>query len=808
MKENGWLPSAAVNVNLWRYRKMANIDDRLCVAAAIFSFDITVGEGITHLHPPGVALPIPADRLAAIAMPEGSHKVEEDYTFLVVPGDGNGDQVFGLCYVIFRRDPSVPRGAIMKSLVLLARRPFFGFFLPVVRAALLRHLDAGDDTVLATLVTRLNELAAQRLAGTLKADTLTIFGQGPFAVALPATSAPDDFGLEANSLCGLVLRFREHTMLVWWALLLHVRLLFCGHPCGAVGVCCLAAPLLVRPLRGFADALHPYVPLSHPQDVEGSKAGGRYICGVTNSIFGQKRKWYDALASLGSGTVSGPFVDELKIKLSGKEKAFIRNVLSGIERDGRGEAWVREQFRRFTDSFLLELMLDEEQGRAPTRKRAHQQVWRLAESEAFRAYCARQQSSPLGAATGPGVAMASGGGGCERGGAGGGGGASPLEYYTLLRADGLSAAERAKLLFNLHSSLADLDDIEQLVDRGAVRLLSADAFLKSESGTVRKYAIGVLATLASAVRGIVAVLSGGLLPVLVERLTDPMPAVGTAAANCLRRTASLFVGAQALVAEGVVVPLTQLLLVPPTDELLMRTLLASTLLQVYRFLPSAPRLDQAPADIAQALAALPSACRELALLLVELLDVWRCPLDVSKNARLALLLSEVPDAASHVRHLSDAAALSPNAEAHALRRLHADLAARRFLAIPLVLAGAVELLDSISRPAMMRCNDGAHAAVAPLGLQVLAILADTSCGLERLVSLGLLPWLAASQQLLAGDAPAPAAAACRLFTVASQHEIGVAALRPCAAQLRALHEGDGGKLVGDAIDDVLARVAA
>ena len=124
VKENGWLPSAAVNVNLWRYRKMANTDDRLCVAAAIFSFDITVGEGITHLHPPGVALPIPADRLAAIAMPEGSHKVEEDYTFLVVPGDGNGDQVFGLCYVIFRRDPSVPRGAIMKSLVLLARRPF------------------------------------------------------------------------------------------------------------------------------------------------------------------------------------------------------------------------------------------------------------------------------------------------------------------------------------------------------------------------------------------------------------------------------------------------------------------------------------------------------------------------------------------------------------------------------------------------------------------------------------------------------------------------------------------------------------
>lgn len=241
---------------------MALRKDDLCVAAAILDFDIRVGEGITHLHPPGVSLPIAADHLAAIAMPEGSHKVQEDHTFLLTSGDG--EQIFGLCYFHNRRDPSVPRGAIMKSLVLLSRRPFFAFFLPVVRAALLRHLDAGDDTVLATLVTRLNELAAQRQAGTLKTDTLTIFGQGPFAVALPATSAPDEFGLEAGSLLSLVQRFREHTMLIWWALLLHVRLLFIGHPCWAVGQCCLAAPLLVRPLRGFNEGLHPYVPLAPP----------------------------------------------------------------------------------------------------------------------------------------------------------------------------------------------------------------------------------------------------------------------------------------------------------------------------------------------------------------------------------------------------------------------------------------------------------------------------------------------------------------------------------------------------------------
>ena len=53
--------------------------------------------------------------------------------------------------------------------------------------------------------------------------------------------------------CELVLaqRFREDTMLLWWSLLLQLRLLFCGQPAHDVGNCCLAAPLLVAPLVGF-----------------------------------------------------------------------------------------------------------------------------------------------------------------------------------------------------------------------------------------------------------------------------------------------------------------------------------------------------------------------------------------------------------------------------------------------------------------------------------------------------------------------------------------------------------------------------
>ena len=38
-------------------------------------------------------------------------------------------------------------------------------------------------------------------------------------------------------------------MIIWMALLLRLRLLFCGQPAGDVGNCCLAAPLLVAPLQ-------------------------------------------------------------------------------------------------------------------------------------------------------------------------------------------------------------------------------------------------------------------------------------------------------------------------------------------------------------------------------------------------------------------------------------------------------------------------------------------------------------------------------------------------------------------------------
>ena len=68
-------------------------------------------------------------------------------------------QLFGIAYFRNKKDASVKRGAIMKSIVLLSRRPFFSFYLPLLREALRRFMDeAPEPSLLQTLVDSLNGL--------------------------------------------------------------------------------------------------------------------------------------------------------------------------------------------------------------------------------------------------------------------------------------------------------------------------------------------------------------------------------------------------------------------------------------------------------------------------------------------------------------------------------------------------------------------------------------------------------------------------------------------------------------------------
>ena len=180
---------------------------------AILDFDITVGDCVCARYPSNAQLPFSDDKLSALCIPEGGHIFEEDHTFVLCKEPVTSDQLFGLAYFRNKKDPAVKRGAVMRSIVLLSRRPFFSFYLPLLREALRRFMDeAADPALLQTLVEALNGLSKS------SALHLSLWG-AQHEVAMP-TLPKDHFA--GASLLLLVQRFREDTMLLWCAaLLLH-----------------------------------------------------------------------------------------------------------------------------------------------------------------------------------------------------------------------------------------------------------------------------------------------------------------------------------------------------------------------------------------------------------------------------------------------------------------------------------------------------------------------------------------------------------------------------------------------------------
>ena len=753
---------------------------RLVHSVAVLDFDISVGDTVRAKWPADAKLPLSDDELSARCIPEGGHLFEEDWTFLIL----HEPALYGLAYFSNKKDATVKRGAVMMSIVILSSRPYFAFFLPLCRATLHEYQRKPGTAPLRRLVDALNHLSKE------SSVHLQLFDGTPAVPVEMPTLGADQFA--GASLLKLVRRFRQDTMLLWLSLLLHHRVLFFGQPAHEVGNCVLAAPLLAAPLTGFAAVLSPYVPLSHPAAVEGAAEGARYVCGVTNALFEHKSQWHDAIGVLSSGVVSCR--PELKLRVGPKERAFIRNVLSGVERDARGEAWVREQFRLHTQAVLGELRLE----RLPPHRK---QLAPLIERPAFTEYTARATAAAADAVGAPRATLAA------------------LESYLLI-ADGgarLTAAERSKLLFNVQSALVNLEDVDALVEAGAVELLSSPPFLASESANVRKYAVSVLALLATSLKGQVAMLCGGAAAAsdavaaadggagldrvaaanadagggggammrVAALLRDGMPAVVAMAASCLHKVSTLVIGAQAIVSAGLHTGLAALLLAPPSDDLLLRTHLASTLLQVYRLCPRAPRPKGVEASVTKLLSALSD--RELALILLQLLDAWGVALAADA------LPYEVRTMAQISSHLTALAAADAEAAAAATALLQAELVAHRWLTIPLVLSGVCEALDANEAKAHSAKKRYADARLnleserlARLSVSALALVADTSCGARRLAALGLparmAARLAASVAAPAAESPARAAPARRRSADADGYTFQVGRLLEVLAQ--------------------------
>ena len=150
------------------------------------------------------------------------------------------------------------------------------------------------------------------------------------------------------------------------------------------------------------------------------------------------------------------------------------------------------------------------------------------------------------------------------------------------------------------------------------------------------------------------------------------------------------------------------------------------------------------------------------MLLLQLLDAWRQPLrPLDEYPALAGSLPVVQ------AHLEAMRAEEAEARADATAFLQGDLAAHRWLAIPLVLAGVVPLLDENERASSLR--------LSRLSAAVLAQVADCNCGVAAVLRTRLIPRLTLATAHV--TSPAYLLAVARLLEVLCQHPAAAEAVR-------------------------------
>lgn len=125
-------------------------------------FDILKGNTLSTVYPPEASdiQEKYKDRcIADLCLPDGAHEYEEDITHIFVPYPSddqhanNGpienpnEMLYGMVLFRNKRDKSVKRGAIQKSLLLLATKPLFSVWEPLMRASILRYAFPSSWTI-------------------------------------------------------------------------------------------------------------------------------------------------------------------------------------------------------------------------------------------------------------------------------------------------------------------------------------------------------------------------------------------------------------------------------------------------------------------------------------------------------------------------------------------------------------------------------------------------------------------------------------------------------------------------------------
>eukprot|EP01128_Nolandella_sp_AFSM9_P004007 TRINITY_DN1762_c0_g1_i1.p1 TRINITY_DN1762_c0_g1~~TRINITY_DN1762_c0_g1_i1.p1 ORF type:complete len:1390 (+),score=319.09 TRINITY_DN1762_c0_g1_i1:386-4555(+) len=512
---------------------------------AVAEFDIDRGNTLSVVYPPSfdfTRVGLTENLIADMCLPDGAHLHERDWTYLtltldeVVQGEAVKTPLYGISTFKNKPDASVRRGAIQKAMLCMCRIPIYDVLFPLLTDAISHFIDSGDGlvggdaTILKSIYEAFNDSSQSKL--TLNGQDYKLKGEPPKEDEYPGIS-----------LTKLLERFGVDVMYLWYAILLEQRILFSGQPAGEVGECCLAAPLLVAPIKGFHGITQPYVALTEMSTFEKPT----FICGSTNALFETKTDWYDVLGSFSTGIIKPP-----SLQMSKQDRAFISNVLNGM--GGKNELWVRAQFRNYTQTFV-EMIQSE-----TVKDSVHKQ---LASTFQVSALYERYRAQQKGLEENRGAAN------------------KATEAWNQLKTQKLSDKELMKRLWELLQNLVDLHTLEMVVDEGGVNLLAM--YLDSASTQIRKYAVLVLAQLAISTKGQTNLLKEKVL-VKVGSMLNGMTNVANAACYCLFKVSSLYIGAHSLVIEDIHKRLFEVLVNEDTDLLIKKTA-AQTLLNIYSLKP-------------------------------------------------------------------------------------------------------------------------------------------------------------------------------------------------------------------------------
>uniref|UniRef100_A0A7S1KQW5 UDENN domain-containing protein n=1 Tax=Percolomonas cosmopolitus TaxID=63605 RepID=A0A7S1KQW5_9EUKA len=497
----------------------------ICHCVCLSEFHIQKGTVLSHKYPPNVALPTQntSRSLVDLAIPDGAHIFQSDTSYVFLQEAANSRLCYCVIHFQSKRDSSVKRGAVQKSLILFSYEPLFELFERVCRIALTEIMNASRSVpdVLQTVYEVLSQSALR------KELSVKLWNHAPIPVKMPKSlSEPnhreDRFGaLAEKGLVDLCLLFGRDIMLLWYAMLHQRRVLVVGAPAKRVGACVMALPLLVAPLRGFSAHMSPYVCLV---DVAAPiMQQSSYYVGSTNHLMETKEAWWDCCASFAQGRVK--FASGISsVKLTAHDRDHIQNVLGGIK-DGKSEQWVCDQFEAYTLRLLQQVHVSSSTGKKIKNKNhlalKSSVLFQRWEQDYERAL--QEGSQPLSPNKSPPPQSD-----------------PPVQILKVLKhgMEDMAILDRVKKTFDLSKRLTNLSTIDEMCDHGAVETVSS--WLSDSNSQIRKYSAQILSQLVLSVKGQNHLLQDEFaLKQILGLMDDSMPNVRVASYYCLMKLSSI-----------------------------------------------------------------------------------------------------------------------------------------------------------------------------------------------------------------------------------------------------------------------------